>query len=105
MSWPVHGLRNDRPPTHIEGKVGYYAFDAGAPITAGTWEATRQSANVALTAASALNSGARSAFALCRPPGHHAGKRWMAPVYYFASKMVDKAKASPVAPEQAESTA
>jgi len=44
MSWPVHGLRNDRPPTHIEGKVGYYAFDAGAPITAGTWEATRQSA-------------------------------------------------------------
>jgi acetoin utilization deacetylase AcuC-like enzyme len=83
MSWPVHGLRNDRPPTHIEGKVGYYAFDAGAPITAGTWEATRQSANVALTAASALNSGVRSAFALCRPPGHHAGKRWMGGYCYL----------------------
>jgi NCS1 family nucleobase:cation symporter-1 len=28
----------------------------------------------------------------------------ISPVYYFASKMVDKAKASPVAHEQAEST-
>jgi acetoin utilization deacetylase AcuC-like enzyme len=52
---------------------GYYLFDGSAPITAHTWHAARRSAEVALTAASLVREGQRAAYALCRPPGHHAG--------------------------------
>src|SRR5215218_4171798 len=53
--------------------MGYYSFDAGTPLTAGTWRAAQSSADVALTAARLLAEGAHPAvFALCRPPGHHA---------------------------------
>ena len=45
----------------------------GSPLTAGTWAAARCGANCALAAARAVAGGARSAFALTRPPGHHAG--------------------------------
>ena len=41
-------------------------------MTAGTWEAARSSAAVALTAQELVASGDKTAFALCRPPGHHA---------------------------------
>ena len=47
-------------------------MDAGVPITAGTWDAVQAGADVALTGAQAIVDGAQSAFALCRPPGHHA---------------------------------
>jgi acetoin utilization deacetylase AcuC-like enzyme len=53
---------------------GYYLFDGSAPIVAGTFRAARQSADAALTAAELLLGGERTAYALCRPPGHHAGR-------------------------------
>jgi len=56
----------------IYGKLGRYSFDATAPIVAGSWQAIRTSANIALTAADLIRGGDRHAFALCRPPGHHA---------------------------------
>ncbi len=59
------------------GELGYYSFDTEAPITAGTWQAIYSSAQVALTAQEHMRQGARSAFALCRPPGHHAGGDFM----------------------------
>ena len=59
-------------PKHIDGKVGYYTHSVETCITAGTWEAARASASVALTAQKLISKGDRSAFALCRPPGHHA---------------------------------
>ncbi|MCG8424691.1 MAG: histone deacetylase family protein [Proteobacteria bacterium] len=71
--WPARTLRNDREPETIDGKLGYFALDAGTPITAGTWQAAKAAANVALTGQKLLASGARAAFSLCRPPGHHAG--------------------------------
>ncbi len=71
--WPVPGLRRDRPPEDIEGLLGYYAFDGGATFVAGTWDAIRASHDTALTAAALVRGGEHAAFALCRPPGHHAG--------------------------------
>src|SRR5689334_22412870 len=59
-------------PSGFLGQVGYYSFDVGAPVLEGTWEATYQSAQCALTAAAKVRSGAKAAYALCRPPGHHA---------------------------------
>ncbi|WP_374653363.1 histone deacetylase family protein [Dongia sp.] len=75
--WPVPGLSRGalgrRLSDCIDGKLGYYAIDAGTPIMSGTWAAVRASANVALTAQKLVATGEKSAFALCRPPGHHAG--------------------------------
>lgn len=81
--WPAVDLRRDVAPTHIDGKLGYYSIDAAVPITAGTWIAVRSSADCALTGAHHLADGAHSAFALCRPPGHHAGARAMAGFCYL----------------------
>lgn len=58
----------------IDGRLGQYGFDTVTPIAAGTWEAAYGAAQSALSALAAVAQGeARQAFALCRPPGHHAG--------------------------------
>ena len=56
----------------VMGKLGRYSFDAGSPFVAGSWQAIRTSANIALTGAALIDEGESRAFALCRPPGHHA---------------------------------
>lgn len=70
--WPARGMQQERVPHHIDGKLGHYAMAAETSISNGTWEAARASVDVALTAQAAMRDGAREAFALCRPPGHHA---------------------------------
>ncbi len=40
-------------------------------IGPGTWEAARAAVDTAATAADLVLGGARAAYALCRPPGHH----------------------------------
>ncbi len=69
--FPARGMQQRRPD-HIDGRVGYYCLSMETAITAGTWEAAKSSAAVALTARGLIAEGASSAFALCRPPGHHA---------------------------------
>lgn len=69
----TRGFRTDRLPETLEGRLAYFCFDAGTPLTATSWQAIRSSANVALTGAEAIVAGTRSIFSLCRPPGHHAG--------------------------------
>ncbi len=59
-------------PEHFLGQRGYYAFGTGSPILEGTWEAAYWSAQCALSAAGRILRGDRVAYALCRPPGHHA---------------------------------
>ncbi len=71
--FPARRMPGIRPPRHIEGRVGYYALAAETAMTAGTWPAARSSLASALAAqrhVAARSAGA--AFALCRPPGHHA---------------------------------
>ena len=64
-----------RRPERIDGLLGWYSFDAATPITADTWRAVYASAQTALTAARLIADGReRAAFALCRPPGHHAAR-------------------------------
>jgi acetoin utilization deacetylase AcuC-like enzyme len=49
-------------------------MDLSACIVEGTYAAALDSANCALSAAQAILNGEQSVFALCRPPGHHAGR-------------------------------
>lgn len=84
VEWTAAGFRGEaiatvmpshrtgrRCPTHIEGKIGYFAFSGESAIMKDTFQAARASANAALSAADAVSTGERAAFALCRPPGHH----------------------------------
>ncbi|MEO1292637.1 MAG: hypothetical protein AAFV62_07390 [Pseudomonadota bacterium] len=70
--FPLRRLRQDKIPNDIDGKAGYYAMATETAITAGTWAAAQASASVAQTAQRLVAGGERAAFALCRPPGHHA---------------------------------
>ncbi|HLE91261.1 MAG TPA: histone deacetylase family protein [Anaerolineales bacterium] len=66
--------RHPQKPASLLGRAGYYMMDLSACIVEGTYQAALAAANCALSAAQAVARGERSAFALCRPPGHHAGK-------------------------------
>jgi acetoin utilization deacetylase AcuC-like enzyme len=71
-SWPARRMLGARPPRHIDGKVAWYALASETAMTSGTWDAARASCASAQAAQRLVASGTRSAFALCRPPGHHA---------------------------------
>ncbi len=66
--------RQPQKPTSLLGRAGYYMMDLSACIVEGTYQAALVAANCALSAAESIANGQRVAFALCRPPGHHAGK-------------------------------
>ncbi|WP_242185554.1 histone deacetylase family protein [Sphingomonas sp. CARO-RG-8B-R24-01] len=70
--WPVVGRRSLRLD-RIDGQIGRYSFDASTPLTAQSWDSAYASAQSVLAATQAVLEGERAAFALCRPPGHHAG--------------------------------
>lgn len=55
----------------------HYIYDSVSPIGKGTWDAVLFSATLAIRGAEVLLDGGKHAFALCRPPGHHAGRRFM----------------------------
>jgi len=63
------------PPTtsSIWARLGWHCYDSSAPLFAGTWDAVYWSAQCALAAAAHVYDHAGVAYALCRPPGHHAG--------------------------------
>jgi acetoin utilization deacetylase AcuC-like enzyme len=66
------GRRMESRPTGVVGLAGWHMADGACPIGEGTWAAVRAAADCALTAADLVLDGERAAYALCRPPGHHA---------------------------------
>lgn len=75
--WPARGLRGDRVPESIFGRLGYYSFDAATEVTSGTWEAVWGGVEATLTATNLAWSKRAKAFSLSRPPGHHAGRDFL----------------------------
>jgi acetoin utilization deacetylase AcuC-like enzyme len=59
-------------PKAVLGQAGWYLSSQSAPIVAATWQASLGAAHAAIDAADTVLSGVRFAYALCRPPGHHA---------------------------------
>jgi acetoin utilization deacetylase AcuC-like enzyme len=55
------------------------------PVSAGLVAAAHEGVRTAISAAARLVDGARFAYALCRPPGHHAGPDWFAGYCYLNS--------------------
>ena len=85
--WPVaqrRALRLDR----IDALLGRFSFDAATPVAAGTWDAAYWAAQSALTALDVVLAGQRAAFALCRPPGHHAGADYLGGYCYLNSAAI-----------------
>ena len=86
-TFPIRGRRK-LPLKRIDAALGAYAFDAATPVAEGTWDAAYWSAQCALTALEDIAGGARHAFALCRPPGHHAGADYLGGYCYLNNAAV-----------------
>jgi acetoin utilization deacetylase AcuC-like enzyme len=59
-------------PKSAIGQAGFHQADTACPIGPHTWESAYWSAQTAITATDLVLGGERAAYALCRPPGHHA---------------------------------
>jgi acetoin utilization deacetylase AcuC-like enzyme len=59
---------------NVPEQTGFFLMSVHVPVTAGTYTAALAAAQCALSGAQAVAQGQRAAFALCRPPGHHAGR-------------------------------
>lgn len=59
-------------PEGIVGRAGWHLADTACPVGRDTWQAALRGVDTALAAVEAVCKGARAAYALCRPPGHHA---------------------------------
>jgi acetoin utilization deacetylase AcuC-like enzyme len=66
------GMSEGREPASVVGRLGWWSFETTTPLTEGTYAAACSSVDVAMTAAQAVLDGETAAYALCRPPGHHA---------------------------------
>lgn len=70
---PAYAVRHKgRCPVGVAGQAGWYLSSVTAPIIEATWTAAVGSAHAAIEAADAVSAGEHFAYALCRPPGHHA---------------------------------
>lgn len=80
---PIRPFMN-RVKESAVGGMGYYFTDREAPVGMGTWEAALYSASLAHAGAEMLlKEQTKLAYALCRPPGHHAGTDFMGGYCYF----------------------
>jgi acetoin utilization deacetylase AcuC-like enzyme len=70
-------------PASVVAQAGFHMADASCPIAQGTWDSALWSAWSAVCAADAVLAGDRHAYALCRPPGHHAGSDLAGGFCYF----------------------
>ncbi len=73
ITFPARRMQQ-RLPEHIDGQLAYFAMAIDTAITKGSWEAAQEAAAIAQTAQSLVSGGERTAFALTRPPGHHAAR-------------------------------
>jgi acetoin utilization deacetylase AcuC-like enzyme/GNAT superfamily N-acetyltransferase len=80
--------RRDRQPIDEEVRAGYYCIDTFTPLMQNAAIAARAAADCALTGADLLRQGESLAYAICRPPGHHAERRVYGGFCYFSNAAI-----------------
>lgn len=85
----IFPIRNKtRPPKEPAVLAGYYCIDTFTPINRNAYPAARRAVDCALTAATEVLNGRRIAYALVRPPGHHAESSVFGGFCYFNNSAV-----------------
>ncbi|RJR16845.1 MAG: histone deacetylase family protein [Nitrospiraceae bacterium] len=85
----VFPIRNAaRPPRELSVRAGYYCIDTFTPLNRNAYLAAKKAVDCALTAAKNILTGARLAYALVRPPGHHAERNVFGGFCYFNSSSI-----------------
>jgi acetoin utilization deacetylase AcuC-like enzyme len=85
----VFPVRNAaRLPKDINLQIGYYCIDTSTPLNANAYIAARAAVDCALTAADVIAEGGHLAYALVRPPGHHAERKHFGGFCYLNSTAV-----------------
>lgn len=80
--------KNVRAPKKLVSRAGYYCIDVYSPINRNSYIAARHAVDCALTGADLVLSGSRIAYALVRPPGHHAERNSFGGFCYFNSTAI-----------------
>ncbi|MBN2351744.1 MAG: histone deacetylase family protein [Spirochaetales bacterium] len=85
----VFPIRNKaHPPRVLSMRAGYYCIDTFTPLSRQAYVAARGAVDAALTGALALLEGSPVAYALVRPPGHHAEREWFGGFCYFNNNAI-----------------
>jgi acetoin utilization deacetylase AcuC-like enzyme len=80
--------RRERQPVDEEMRAGYYCIDTFTPLTHNAYLAARAAVDCVLSGADLLVRGERLAYAICRPPGHHAERRVYGGFCYFSNAAI-----------------
>ena len=87
-AFALHAWRSAGKPRSLLWRFGLFCFDPQTPLQPGSWQAALGAAGCAVRGAELLHGGETAVYALCRPPGHHAGRGFFGGYCYLNNAAV-----------------